>query len=94
MCGIAGIYGMNDMRGAAETVLRMSDKIAHRGPDDHGIYTDDFVSLGHRRLAIIDLSQAGHQPMKSNDGNLEIIYNGEIYNFPEVRETKLNPILK
>src|SRR5688572_7454371 len=85
MCGIAGIFGLSDRQKAGELIQRMNDKIAHRGPDDQGIYVDDQVALGHRRLAIIDLSPLGHQPMQSADGNLEIIYNGEIYNFMEVR---------
>lgn len=87
MCGIAGIFGMNDRQKAGIIVQRMNDKIAHRGPDDQGIYVDDMVALGHRRLAILDLSPAGHQPMKSEDNNLEIIFNGEIYNFMEIRES-------
>lgn len=87
MCGIAGIFGINDQQRAGEMVQRMNDKIAHRGPDDQGIYVDGSVALGHRRLAILDLSPAGHQPMHSMDNNLEIIFNGEIYNFMEIRES-------
>ncbi len=87
MCGIAGIFGMTDRQMAGSMVQRMNDKIAHRGPDDQGIYVDDLIALGHRRLAILDLSPAGHQPMKSDDNNLEIIFNGEIYNFMEIRES-------
>ena len=86
MCGIAGIFGMKDMRVAAKTVQRMTDSIAHRGPDDQGTYADDYVALGHARLSIIDISTAGHQPMKSSDGSLEIIYNGEFYNYIDVRK--------
>jgi asparagine synthase (glutamine-hydrolysing) len=63
----------------------MTDIIAHRGPDGEGFYTDGFVGLGHRRLAIIDLSPAGHQPMMTPDGQYVLIYNGEIYNFQELR---------
>jgi len=87
MCGIAGIFGITDRQKSGSLVQRMTDKIAHRGPDDQGIYVDDMVALGHRRLAILDLSPAGHQPMHSEDGNLEIIFNGEIYNFMEIRES-------
>jgi len=90
MCGIAGIYGMSDKQRAAETVQRMNDRIAHRGPDDQGTYVDDRIALGHRRLAILDLSPAGHQPMVSSDGNLQIIFNGEIYNFLEIRQSITN----
>lgn len=86
MCGIAGVYGMSDKWDAAQTVQRMTDRIAHRGPDDQGTYADDHVALGHRRLSIIDLSPAGHQPMKSSDGGFEIVYNGEIYNYLEIKE--------
>jgi asparagine synthase (glutamine-hydrolysing) len=84
MCGIAGIYGMSDQRAAELTIQRMNDKIAHRGPDDQGIFVDEKIALGHRRLAILDLSPAGHQPMQSADGNLELIFNGEIYNYLEI----------
>ncbi len=82
MCGIAGTFGIEN---SSPVVQRMTDRIAHRGPDDSGIYTDALVGLGHRRLAIIDLSPAGHQPMQSADGNLELIYNGEFYNYAEVK---------
>jgi len=63
----------------------MTDAIAHRGPDGEGFYIDSFVGLGHRRLSIIDLSAAGHQPMATKDGNYVLTYNGEIYNFQELR---------
>ncbi len=85
MCGITGIYGLKEDH-SAQVIRAMNKCIAHRGPDDEGYYTDAEVALGHRRLAIIDLSPAGHQPMKSNDGLIEIIFNGEIYNFREVKK--------
>jgi len=86
MCGIAGILN-TDGRPVAEDVLKkMTDVIAHRGPDDEGVYVDGSVGLGHRRLSIIDLSSAGHQPMLSPDGRYVISYNGEIYNFQELRK--------
>jgi len=66
-------------------VGHMSEIIAHRGPDDHGIWNDDRSVLAHRRLSILDLSPAGHQPMQSSDGHLQIIFNGEIYNYLELR---------
>ena len=87
MCGIAGIFHL-DGAPASPVVLRaMTDAIAHRGPDGEGAFTDGPLGLGHRRLAIIDLTPAGHQPMASADGGLVISYNGEIYNFQELRET-------
>lgn len=67
------------------TLRNMTDAIAHRGPDGEGFYTDGFIGLGHRRLAILDLSPAGHQPMMTPDGQVVLSYNGEIYNFQEMR---------
>src|SRR5262249_10947760 len=64
-------------------IERMNKKLAHRGPDDEGAFVDDNVALGHRRLSIIDLSPAGHQPMSY--GRLVITYNGELYNFRELK---------
>lgn len=82
MCGIAGIVGKHD-QSRIESMVRA---MRHRGPDDHGIYSDDAISMGMTRLAIIDLSPLGHQPMQSHDGRYWIIFNGECYNFKEVRE--------
>lgn len=86
MCGIAGFTRFSDPTGYVSSLLRMGDRIAHRGPDAHGEYLDDGVGLCHRRLSIIDLSSAGDQPMFSDDGNLVIVFNGEIYNFQALRE--------
>lgn len=86
MCGILGMF---DRSGSPvpEGVLRaMADKLAHRGPDGAGIHMDGALGLGHRRLAILDLSEAGHQPMATPDGRYVISYNGEIYNFRELRK--------
>ena len=80
MCGIAGITWRDEA-----LVARMTKVIAHRGPDQDGIYTDDFVSLGHRRLSIIDLSEHGRQPMSNEDGSIWVTFVGEIYNFQELR---------
>ena len=83
MCGICGLVG----RVETEAVERMNALVAHRGPDDHDLYVDrsSNVVLGHRRLAIIDLSPAGKQPMRNDDGSLVIVFNGEIYNYRELR---------
>lgn len=67
-------------------IRRMAAVLAHRGPDGEGVFVKDHVGLGHRRLAIIDLSQAGHQPMSNEDGSIWIVFNGEIYNFLELRD--------
>jgi asparagine synthase (glutamine-hydrolysing) len=82
MCGITGFVG----RGSEADLRRMTDALAHRGPDDTGYWTDDSksVHLGHRRLAILDI-EGGQQPMQTADGDLVIIFNGEIYNFAELR---------
>lgn len=86
MCGIAGFTQFNKKLGDEQTLVKMGDAIAHRGPDAHGEYLGGRVGLCHRRLSILDLSESGNQPMISNDGNLVLVFNGEIYNFPELRE--------
>ncbi len=84
MCGIAGCYQQADGRKLADV---MTDRIAHRGPDAGGIWSHEnervSLHLGHRRLSIIDLSTAADQPL--HKGNLTLIYNGELYNFKELR---------
>jgi asparagine synthase (glutamine-hydrolysing) len=88
MCGIAGILAFSDQFALDEaTVARMTDSLRHRGPDDAGtlVRRDERVALGHRRLSIIDLSSAGHQPMSNEDGTVWITYNGEVYNHAELR---------
>ncbi|HUP77746.1 MAG TPA: asparagine synthase (glutamine-hydrolyzing), partial [Pirellula sp.] len=85
MCGIAGILNLRGASVSPVVLRRMTDSIAHRGPDGEGFYIDSVVGLGHRRLAIIDLSAAGHQPMITADRQVAITYNGEIYNFQELR---------
>ena len=84
---MCGFIGFTDHPGNEKNILqRMMDRIVHRGPDMGGTYTDDGVSLGFRRLSIIDLSAAGAQPMQSEDGNVVLVFNGEIYNFQSLRE--------
>ena len=85
MCGIAGVVRYDDRPVAPETVAAMNRSIAHRGPDDEGSWIDGPVGLGNRRLAIIDLSPAGHQPMTNEDGSVVITYTGELYNFRDLR---------
>lgn len=86
MCGIAGLANWGDR----ETLARMTDALAHRGPDDRGLWQTvsadgGWVGLGSRRLSILDLSPAGHMPMSTPDGRLTIVYNGEVYNYPRLR---------
>ncbi len=88
MCGIAGVLNLSSSRDQLErNAIAMADSLAYRGPDDHGIWSDSEagVALTHRRLSIVDLSPAGHQPMISSDGRFIITYNGEVYNFQELR---------
>jgi asparagine synthase (glutamine-hydrolysing) len=91
MCGIAGLYrplGASSSPGAmADSVRRMNGTIAHRGPDAEGLWSDDQgrCVLGHRRLSIIDTSEAGLQPMATRDGRFVLSYNGELYNYLDIR---------
>lgn len=83
MCGIAGFFG----QGSVEDLQRMTDALIHRGPDEEGLWVDEAKGayLGHRRLSILDVA-GGHQPMWTRDGRLGIVFNGEIYNFAELRQ--------
>jgi asparagine synthase (glutamine-hydrolysing) len=85
MCGIVGLINLNGRPVSPEILRRMTNAVAHRGPDGEGQWIEGAVGFGHRRLAIIDLSPAGHQPMISADHRLVLSYNGEIYNFRELR---------
>lgn len=88
MCGICGVWNYGDGQPVGRPDLEaMRDTLTHRGPDDAGCYFDDRVGLGlgFRRLSIIDLTPAGHQPMSNEDGSIWTVFNGEIYNFPELR---------
>lgn len=82
MCGIAGYYG----QGNKNLLVKMTNTLKHRGPDDAGFFVDEKVGLGHQRLSIIDLSSAAHQPMSNEDKTVWIVFNGEIYNFKELKE--------
>src|SRR4051812_28765880 len=89
MCGIAGIFAYGDQAQAVDSneLLTIREAMAARGPDGAGLWLDASrrVGLAHRRLAIIDLSSAGSQPMPSHDGRLVITYNGELYNYKELK---------
>ncbi|MBI4377565.1 MAG: asparagine synthase (glutamine-hydrolyzing) [Nitrospinae bacterium] len=88
MCGIAGLFNYgNNTQVTEDLIIKMRDSMTHRGPDDAGIYLspDKKVGLGHRRLSILDLSSAGRQPMCDSRGEVWIVYNGEVYNFIELR---------
>lgn len=85
MCGIAGIFNLDGEPVSPVILKNMTDSLAHRGPDGEGQWINDDVGLGHRRLSVIDLSSGGHQPMQTADGRYVISYNGEIYNYKELR---------
>ena len=98
MCGIAGFLqsGGGDQAGMEAVVRAMADTLSHRGPDDSGTWSEGACALGHRRLSVIDLSPQGHQPMVSHDGRWVMVYNGEFYNFQQMRAEleNLDPELK
>src|SRR4051812_30210150 len=88
MCGIVGYWGGTGPAGPqVDLVRRMAQALAHRGPDDHGAWADPeaSIALAQRRLSIVDLSPAGHQPMASHSGRFVIVFNGEIYNHATIR---------
>src|SRR5262249_6821392 len=90
MCGLAGYLTLKPPEAVVmrAVVRQMASRLAHRGPDGHGewVDADSGVALGHRRLAIIDVSPQGHQPMVSHSGRFVMAYNGEIYNYRELRQ--------
>jgi len=90
MCGITGILNLNKKPVDKTVLTKMTKTLSHRGPDDEGIFVDKNIGLGHRRLSIIDLSSAGHQPMFYDNKNLIIVYNGEVYNYLEIKEELVN----
>ena len=87
MCGIAGIVWFDGAPAGGDEIAAMAATLTHRGPDDSGTHLGDGVALGHTRLAVMDPTPAGHQPMAYGDGRYWITYNGEVYNFLELRET-------
>ena len=82
MCGISGAYGIEDKK----LIRSMNSKISHRGPDQEGYFFDKDIMLGHRRLSIIDLSERGRQPMHNEDETVWVVFNGEIYNFLDIKD--------
>lgn len=85
MCGIAGIFNINGNPTSVGIIKAMANKIAHRGPDGEGFYVEGNIALGHRRLAILDTSELGGQPMESKNGEWVVVFNGCIYNFLELK---------
>jgi asparagine synthase (glutamine-hydrolysing) len=96
MCGICGKINIEGKEIRRELITRMNSVLAHRGPDDEGIYINSrspgighqlvSVGLGHKRLSIIDLSEAGKQPMSNEDESLWMVFNGEIYNYKNLKK--------
>jgi asparagine synthase (glutamine-hydrolysing) len=85
MCGITGIFSINNIPNIEERIKSMNTSIKHRGPDAGGFYRDDNLALGHRRLSIIDMREVSNQPMHSNSNAWHVVFNGEIYNFEEIK---------
>src|ERR1700737_2539703 len=91
VCGIVGVFNTAGSLPTRELFSECVERLRRRGPDDSGIWSDTVVRLGHRRLAIVDLSPSGHQPMVSADGRFVIVFNGEIYNHAELRRSLAPP---
>ena len=87
MCGFNGIFGLKDRFRVTDMLVHMNNAVMHRGPDASGIFAEENIGLGHRRLSIIDLSDDGRQPMTSASGRYTIVYNGEIYNYKTLKAT-------
>jgi asparagine synthase (glutamine-hydrolysing) len=85
MCGITGVFNIDGRPVSVPLLKEMTDVVSHRGPDSEGFWADSFIGFGHRRLSILDLSSLGHQPMMSDDGRFILVYNGEVYNFQNIR---------
>jgi len=84
MCGIAGFYSSNGIKQDSNLINKMTDSLLHRGPDGRGIFIDDYIALGHRRLSIIDV-ELGHQPMSDSDNYIFVVFNGEIFNYKDLK---------
>jgi len=87
MCGINGIYNISKLDSPLKELEVMNSKQEHRGPDASGTFVNDFVALGHNRLSIIDLDKSSNQPFYSKDEKYILVFNGEIYNYKEIRES-------
>ncbi|MBI3741889.1 MAG: asparagine synthase (glutamine-hydrolyzing) [Chloroflexi bacterium] len=85
MCGICGVLELSGQSVSAQMIAKMNETIRHRGPDGDGVWVEGPIGLGNRRLAIIDLSLSGHQPMSNETGDVIIVYNGELYNYQSLR---------
>src|SRR3954453_4607851 len=85
MCGIAGLAGLTDRSALTSKITNMTTRLAHRGPDAEGVFVGDQAALGHRRLSIIDLSEAANQPLYDAARRYAIVLNGEIYNYKDVK---------
>jgi asparagine synthase (glutamine-hydrolysing) len=91
MCGFVGMVALNGAAVDPQVISKMSAVIRHRGPDDEGSYITGPVGFGFRRLAILDLSPTGHQPMESQDGQVVLVFNGEIYNYVRIAPGTASP---
>ena len=85
MCGISGIFSLTKDEKLKQRINSMNGAIAHRGPDSSGVYIKKTIALGHRRLSIIDVRDVSNQPMSSSCNRFTIVFNGEIYNFKEIK---------
>ena len=91
MCGICGFVDFSNLPKIASTAIKeMIAAIDHRGPDASGSWKNEYTTLGHKRLSILDLTESGNQPMFTDDGRYSIVYNGEIYNFQAIKSTLIS----
>ncbi|HEX3935349.1 MAG TPA: asparagine synthetase B, partial [Puia sp.] len=86
MCGISGVISRTDTASLPDVIRRVNDTMSHRGPDADGFFIEEGIALGHRRLSILDLSSAANQPFTDASGRYVMVFNGEIYNFQEIRK--------